>query len=121
MALSQTPPPLFTQGLPARLRLLIAVFLAAGTLYVDLNLGLLKPLRQGLSMVLYPIEQVLMMPRDVFYWFTKYGTVIIDTVDRLRERLPQLEASLPGSMSLSVVMDRTPVIRASVQQSKRAP
>ena len=33
-------------------------------------------------MVLYPIEQVLMMPRDVFYWFTKYGTVIIDTVDR---------------------------------------
>ncbi|CAM8620065.1 MreC Cell shape-determining protein [Burkholderiales bacterium] len=82
MALSQTPPPLFTQGLPARLRLLIAVFLAVGTLYVDLNLGLLKPLRQGLSMVLYPIEQVLMMPRDVFYWFTKYGTVIIDTVDR---------------------------------------
>ncbi|MCS6328601.1 MAG: efflux RND transporter permease subunit, partial [Nitrospira sp.] len=44
---------------------------------------------------------------------------IIDTVDRLRARLPQLEASLPGSMSLSIVMDRTPVIRASLHDVER--
>ncbi len=44
---------------------------------------------------------------------------IIETVDRLRARLPQLEASLPGSMSLSIVMDRTPVIRASLHDVER--
>ncbi len=44
---------------------------------------------------------------------------IIETVDRLRARLPQLEASLPGSMALSIVMDRTPVIRASLHDVER--
>jgi hypothetical protein len=58
MALSQSPPPLFKQGLPARLRMLIAVIAAIAMLYSDLHFGILKPLRQGLTMVLYPIEQV---------------------------------------------------------------
>lgn len=82
MALSQSPPPLFKQGLSARLRLLIAVVAAVGMLYVDLHLGVLKPLRQGLSMVLYPIEQALMLPRDVFRWVAKYSSAISDVVDR---------------------------------------
>ncbi len=82
MALSQSPPPLFKQGLSARLRLLIAVVAAVGMLYVDLHLGVLKPLRQGLSMVLYPIEQALMVPRDVFRWVAKYSSAISDVVDR---------------------------------------
>jgi len=42
------------------------------------------------------------------------GANIIETVDRVRALLPQLEASIPGSMTLSVVVDRTPVIRASL-------
>ena len=82
MALSQSPPPLFKQGLSARLRLLIAVVAAVGMLYVDLHLGVLKPLRQGLSMVLYPIEQALMVPRDVFRWVAKYSSAISDVMDR---------------------------------------
>ena len=82
MALSQSPPPLFKQGLSARLRLLIAVVAAVGMLDVDIHLGVLKPLRQGLSMVLYPIEQALMVPRDVFRWVAKYSSAISDVVDR---------------------------------------
>ena len=48
------------------------------------------------------------------------GANIIETVDRVRALLPQLEASIPGSMTLSVVMDRTPVIRASLHDVERA-
>ena len=44
---------------------------------------------------------------------------IIETVDRVRDLLPQLEASIPGSMRLSVVVDRTPVIRASLHDVER--
>ena len=51
--------------------------------------------------------------------YRQAGANIIETVDRLRERLPQLEASLPGSMALSVVMDRTPVIRASLHDVEK--
>jgi multidrug efflux pump len=51
--------------------------------------------------------------------YRQAGANIIETVDRLRERLPQLEASLPGSMALSIVVDRTPVIRASLHDVER--
>jgi multidrug efflux pump len=47
------------------------------------------------------------------------GANIIETVDRLKALLPQLEASIPGSMTLSVVVDRTPVIRASLHDVER--
>jgi len=47
------------------------------------------------------------------------GANIIETVDRVRSLLPQLEASIPGAISLSVVMDRTPVIRASLHDVER--
>ncbi len=47
------------------------------------------------------------------------GANIIATVDRLKSLLPQLSASIPGSMTLSVVVDRTPVIRASLHDVER--
>jgi multidrug efflux pump len=39
---------------------------------------------------------------------------IIDTVDRVRGLLPQMEAVIPGGIKLSVVQDRTPPIRGSL-------
>jgi multidrug efflux pump len=47
------------------------------------------------------------------------GANIIETVDRIRERLPQLEAAIPGAITLSVVLDRTPMIRASLRDVER--
>ncbi len=42
------------------------------------------------------------------------GANIIDTVDRIRAMLPQLQADIPPAMKLGVVMDRTATIRGSV-------
>jgi multidrug efflux pump len=39
---------------------------------------------------------------------------IIDTVDRIYELLPQLKASIPPSINLAVIIDRTATIRASI-------
>ncbi|MBA5867711.1 MAG: multidrug efflux RND transporter permease subunit [Nitrospira sp. CR1.3] len=47
------------------------------------------------------------------------GANIIETVDRVKAMIPQLQASIPGSMTLSVVVDRTPVIRASLHDVER--
>ena len=46
--------------------------------------------------------------------FRQPGANIIDTVDRIREMLPQLEASIPASIHVQVAMDQTVTIRASV-------
>ena len=51
--------------------------------------------------------------------FRQPGANIIDTVDRVRAALPQLTASLPGDTDVSVAIDRTPTIRASLADTQR--
>ncbi|RZS84339.1 multidrug efflux RND transporter permease subunit [Pigmentiphaga kullae] len=43
---------------------------------------------------------------------------IIETVDRIREALPQMRALLPGDVALTVAQDRTPSIRASLAEAE---
>src|SRR5277367_2739747 len=43
------------------------------------------------------------------------GANIIGVVDRIKKLLPQLQASLPGAVKVSVLTDRTETIRASVK------
>lgn len=43
------------------------------------------------------------------------GANIIEVVDRVKALLPQLQESLPGAISVSVLTDRTVTIRASVE------
>src|SRR5581483_3144127 len=40
---------------------------------------------------------------------------IIETVDRVKALIPQLRASIPPSINLAVLIDRTTAIRASIQ------
>ncbi len=43
------------------------------------------------------------------------GANVIQVVDRIKEMLPQLQASLPGAVKVSLLTDRTTTIRASVE------
>jgi multidrug efflux pump len=47
--------------------------------------------------------------------FRQPGANIIQTVDRIRASLPQLESAIPRAIKLTVAMDQTTTIRASVQ------
>jgi len=47
------------------------------------------------------------------------GANIIDTVDRIYAQLPYLKASIPNGIDMTVVMDRTTTIRASVSTVER--
>jgi multidrug efflux pump len=51
--------------------------------------------------------------------FRQPGANIIDTVDGVREALPELKASIPSAINLTVVMDQTTTIRASVREVER--
>ena len=53
-------------------------------------------------------------PAVLLIVFRQPGANIIETVDRITSSLPQLQAEIPADMKLSVVMDRTATIRASV-------
>ena len=43
---------------------------------------------------------------------------ILQTVDEIRERVPQFEAMLPANVTLSIAQDRTPSIRASMHEAE---
>jgi multidrug efflux pump len=44
---------------------------------------------------------------------------IIETVDRVKELLPVLRASIPSAIDLDLVLDRTPTIRGSLRDTER--
>ena len=58
-------------------------------------------------------------PAVMLVIFRSPGANIIATVDRVREMMPQLAAMLPGSVDLSVVLDRSPPIRGSLKDVER--
>lgn len=45
---------------------------------------------------------------------------IIDTVDRIRAEMPELQSYIPTSINLAIAQDRSPTIRASLQEVERA-
>ncbi len=55
-------------------------------------------------------------PAVLLIIFRQPGANIIDTVDRVRDLLPQFQAEIPPAMHLSIALDRTTTIRASINQ-----
>jgi multidrug efflux pump len=51
--------------------------------------------------------------------FRQPGANIIDTVDRIREELPSIKASIPLGIETTIVLDRTTTIRASVDDVEK--
>ncbi|HEY0701507.1 MAG TPA: multidrug efflux RND transporter permease subunit [Candidatus Acidoferrales bacterium] len=58
-------------------------------------------------------------PCVILIVFRQPGANIIDTVDRIIDTIPSLEASVPAGMEFTVVLDRTSTIRASVKDVER--
>ncbi|MEI7463966.1 MAG: multidrug efflux RND transporter permease subunit [Burkholderiales bacterium] len=59
-------------------------------------------------------------PAVVLFVLKEPGANIIETVQRVRDILPRMQASIPGAIDLQVVSDRTPTIRASIEEVERA-
>jgi len=58
-------------------------------------------------------------PSVLVIMFKQPQANIIDTVDRIRQTLPALKASVPSGIDFTVTMDRTTTIRASVRDVER--
>ncbi|WP_434634954.1 multidrug efflux RND transporter permease subunit [Chromobacterium sp. CV08] len=59
-------------------------------------------------------------PAVMLILFRQPGANIIETVDRVKALLPQLQASIPPAIKINQVMDRTPTIRASLSEVERS-
>ncbi len=59
-------------------------------------------------------------PAVIVQLFRQPGANIIETADRVRDVMPQLAAALPGAIDMSVAMERTTTIRASLFEIQRS-
>jgi multidrug efflux pump len=58
-------------------------------------------------------------PAVLVFIYKQPGANIIETVDRVKAILPQLEASIPSAISVELTLDRTVTIRASLHDVER--
>ncbi len=94
--------------------------------------GLVIAYRNGAAVRLADVAEVLDSVEDlrnsgqfdgqntvVLIIFRQPGANIIKTVDGIRAVLPQLRATLPGAVDIAVAIDRTPTVRASLNDTQR--
>ncbi|HYM29828.1 MAG TPA: efflux RND transporter permease subunit [Candidatus Cybelea sp.] len=58
-------------------------------------------------------------PSVLVILYRQPGANIIDTVDRVKALLPELQASIPNSIDISIATDRSTTIRASLHEVER--
>mgnify|MGYP000853793167 CR=1 FL=1 len=59
-------------------------------------------------------------PAILLQIFKQPDANILEAVDRVRALLPQLQASIPAAIDMTIVSDRTPTLRASVVEVERS-
>ncbi len=103
------PPPLFNQGVSARARLAFFSFLAIAMIVIDSRIRVLETVRVGVGVVLYPVQQVLLIPSRAFDAVGDYFATV-STLQRENERLRQAELanaqSLQQARELAVENER---------------
>ncbi len=58
-------------------------------------------------------------PAVMLFVFKQPGSNIIETVDRIKEQLPAMQAAIPAAHKITLVLDQTTTIRASLHDVER--
>jgi len=94
---------LFRRRVPAEIKLVLLSLLCVVMLAVDANSSLLNPLRQGLSLGLYPFQRVVMLPRDavtVIQDYTNAARMLQQESDDLRRQRIELSQVITNAAQL---------------------
>ncbi len=94
---------LFRRSVPAEVKLVLLSLLCVLMLAIDANSALLNPLRQGLNIVLYPFQRVVMLPRDavtVVQDYTNAARMLQQESDELRRQRIELSQVVTNAAQL---------------------
>jgi len=94
---------LFRRSVPAEVKLVLLSLLCVVMLVVDANSTLLNPMRQGMSLALYPFQRVVMLPRDavtVVQDYTNAARLLQQESDDLRRQRIELSQVITNAAQL---------------------
>jgi rod shape-determining protein MreC len=95
-----SPPPLFKQGAPARVKVVVFALLSIVLLVVDARYHALTAVRQVAGTVLYPLQMAALVPRDAVGSMGSYFSSIAALQKEVRE-LKSQQASTATTMQLA--------------------
>src|SRR5690348_7465631 len=70
--MQHSPPPLFKQGAPARVKVLVFSILAVALLISDARFSTMRVVRQVVGTALYPLQRAALAPRDALFGVAGY-------------------------------------------------
>jgi rod shape-determining protein MreC len=106
------PPPLFNQGVPARARLAFFSFLAIALIVVDSRVKALETVRLGVGVVLYPLQQAMLVPGEIA---ERIGTYFTSVSSLMREN----EALRREAIERGQLLTQAEQLRAENEQLRR--
>jgi rod shape-determining protein MreC len=72
--LQHSAPPLFRQGIPALLKLIVCLSISIALMLIDFRFKALDPIRNNVNWILRPLEYAMMAPRNAFEATSEYFT-----------------------------------------------
>jgi len=79
------PPPLFRQGVPAFLKMVLFALIAMALLVADSRMHALGPIRYVINGLLYPLQRAALLPRDAINSVGDYFSAVTDLQGEIRE------------------------------------
>ncbi|MYN46803.1 rod shape-determining protein MreC [Pseudoduganella sp. FT93W] len=88
-----SPPPLFKQGAPARVKMMVFACISIALLLADSRVRTLQTVRKVAGTILYPLQMAALMPRDALYGVGDYFSSLSALEKQVRELKRQQIAS----------------------------
>lgn len=88
-----SPPPLFKQGAPARVKVIVFALISIVLLLVDARMNTLATIRQVAGTVLYPLQMAALMPREAVATMGGYFSSLSALQKEVRELQSQQTAT----------------------------
>lgn len=97
------PPPLFTQGVPAKAKLIVFMLLSVILIMVDSRMRVLEPVRSHIRTFLSPLQTVVNLPFTTahsMYAYFNETKVLLEENARLRHELEEMKLTLASTAEL---------------------
>jgi rod shape-determining protein MreC len=99
-----SPPPLFKQGAPARVKVTVFAFISIALLIMDSRVHALATLRQAAGTVLYPFQLAALMPRDALASMGSYFSTMSSLQREVRDLKSQQLATAQSMQQAQLQM-----------------
>jgi len=116
-----SPPPLFKQGAPARVKVTVFALVSIALLVVDARLHALSAVRQVAATVLYPLQMAALMPRDAVSSMGSYFSSISALQKEVRDLKSQQVAQAQAMQQAQLQMAENAHLRRLMDAREHLP